>query len=334
MIASCLFHIFLLAMMSGLIGLSLQAGVTDVPVEKAHSIRIIDDPLDPVLYLHEEQVNGMLGSPGFGRFRAIAYIHGGPIDAGFGVSWSDDDGKYEVPLVDLVGSLDGAAAAVHPLSNLGDYTRRAACPPSIKRMETLAAFKQRDESFLEAGRVLVSRMSEPEQEKVRSAAGERGVYSPRSLDEFEQQALRLLQAGHAMVVKQEGEVFRALGAIRMQESCRRCHENKKNGDLLGSFTYLGLREREATADEQKRRAQLRLDAQGDLKDAKFIATYLADHRLDVGDETKAIWLDFRLSGEGVVTKFMVERMRALRTQLPKRQERAQKPWGSLESVPK
>ncbi len=128
-----------------------------------------------------------------------------------------------------------------------------------------------------------------------------------------------------MVVKQEGEVFRALGAIRMQESCRRCHEDKKNGDLLGAFTYMGLREREATAEERKRRAQLRLDAQGDLKDTKFIATYLSDHRLDVPDDTKAVWLDRRLSEEGVITKLMVERMRATRAKLPERQERSEKP---------
>lgn len=322
-----MFRVSLLAGMLSLVGFPLQAGVPEAAVVEDQDIRIIDDPMNPVLFQHERQVNGLLGAPGFGRFRAFTFIHGSSIIAGFGVSWSDDDGKYEVPLVDLVGTLD--TPKVYPLSSLTNYTRHADCLPSIKRMETMIAFKQRDESFSRAGKLYVSSLSEPERKKYEPALREgRMVFGPRSLDEFEAPAFRLLQAGHAMVVKQEGEVFRALGAIRMQESCRRCHEDKKNGDLLGAFTYLGLREREATADELKRRAQLRLDAQGDLKDAKFIASYLAGNRLDIPDETKAIWLDRGLSEEGVVTKPMVERMRTLRAKLPERQERSEKPPGA------
>lgn len=320
MIASGLFRVSLLAVMLSLVGSLLQAGVPEVIVVEDQGLQIIDDPMNPVLFQHERQVNGLLGAPAFGRFRAMSYIHGAMmLPSGFGMSWSDDDGKYEIPLVDLVGSL--AAPEVHHLSSLASYNERYDCWPSIQRMKTLTAFKQRDESFLEGGKLYVSRLSESERKKY----GAGPVFGPRNLDEFESKALRLLQAGHAMAVKQEGEVFRALGAIRMQESCRRCHEDKKNGDLLGAFTYLGLREREATADEREQRAQLRLDAQGDLKDAKFIATYLSDHRLDVPDDTKASWLDHRLSGEGVITEPMLERMRTLRAKLPNRQERSTKP---------
>lgn len=320
MIAPAIFRASLLAVLWGLVGPPLQAGVPETAVVEDQGIQIIDDPLNPVLFHHERQVNGLLGARGFGRFRAAMFIHGDWMaPSGFGASWSDDDGKYEVPVVDLVGLLD--TPEVYRLSDLKDYTRRNDCLPSIKRMETLAAFKQRDEFFLQGGRLYVSRLSDSERKKY----GDQPVFGARSLDEFESKALRMLQAGHAMVVNQDGEVFRALGAIRMQESCRRCHEDKKNGDLLGAFTYMGLRERDATTDERKRRAQLRLDAQGDLKDAKFIATYLSDHKLDVPDDTKAVWLDRRLSEEGVVTKFMVERMRATRAQLPDRQERSVKP---------
>lgn len=295
------------------------------------NFRIIDDPMNPVLFQHERQVNGMLGAPEFGRFRAMSYIHGAMmLPSGFGMSWSDDDGKYEVPLVDLVGSLN--APEVHYLSSLESYNERWACWPSIQRMKPLAAFKQRDESFLQAGKLYLSRLSEAERKEYEPALKEgRGVIGPRGLDEFETKAFRLLQEGHAMVVKQEGEVFRALGAIRMQESCRRCHEDKKNGDLLGAFTYLGLREREATAEEQKRRVQLRLDAQGDIKDAKFLATYLSLSRPIVDEESRAFLLDRALSKDGVITTPMVERMRTLRAKLPDRKEKSQKPWVPQES---
>lgn len=320
MIAPNLSRVSLLALMLSTVGLPLQAGVPESGVVDDQDLRIIDDPMAPVLFHHETQVNGLLGSPGFGRFRTMRFIHGDWMaPAGFGMSWSDDDGKYEVPLVDMVNLLD--APEVINLSHLELYNEKYDCWPAIQRMKTLAAFKQRDESFLQAGKLYVSHLSETERKKY----GDGPAIAPRDLDEFETRAFRLLQAGHAMVVKQEDEVFRALGAIRMQESCRRCHEDKKNGDLLGAFTYLGLREREATPDELKRRAQLRLAAQGDLKDAKFIATYLSDHRLDVPDSTKAIWLDRRLSEEGVITKAMVERLRTTRAKLPDRQERSMKP---------
>lgn len=323
MIAPGMFRVSLLAVMLSLVGFPLLAGVPEAAVVENQDIRMIDDPMNPVLFHHERQVNGMLGARGFGRFRTMRFIHGDWMaPAGFGASWSDDDGKFEAPLVDLVGLLD--TPEVYHLSSLELYSDKYDCWPSIQRMKTLEAFKQRDESFLQAGKLYVSRLSESERKKI----GDGPVIGSRGLDEFESKALHLLQAGHAMVVKQEGEVFRALGAIRMQESCRRCHEDKKNGDLLGAFTYLGLREREATADERKRRAQLRLDAEGDLKDAKFIAKYLSDHRLDVPDDTKAIWLDYKLSQEGVITAPMVERMRTTRAQLPDRQERTKKPPSS------
>lgn len=318
-----MFRVSMLAGMLSLVGSTLQAGVPEAAVIEDQGIRIIDDPMNPVLFHHERQVNGMLGSPGFGRFRTMRFIHGDWMTpAGFGASWTDDDGKYEAPLVDLVGLLD--TPEVYHLSSLELYSEKYDCWASVQRMKPLEAFKQRDEAFLHAGKLYVSRLSEPERKKF----GDGPVIGARGLDEFESKALGLLQTGHAMVVRQEGEVFRALGAIRMQESCRRCHEDKKNGDLLGAFTYLGLREREATDEERKQRAQLRIEAQGDLKDAKFIARYLSDHRLDVSDETKAIWLDYKLSKEGVITAPMVERMRTTRAHLPDRKERSMKPPAS------
>ncbi|MFZ2281881.1 MAG: DUF3365 domain-containing protein [Prosthecobacter sp.] len=320
MIAPAIFRASLLAVLWGLVGLPLHAGVPEAVVLEDQGIQIIDDQLNPVLFHHERQVNALLGSEGFGRLRTMRFIHGAWMLPGdFGASWSDDDGKYEVPLVDMMVVLN--APEVHYLSSLESYNEKYDFWPSIQRMKTLAAFKQRDESFLQAGKLYVSRLSESERKKY----GEQPLIAPRGLDEFETKAFRLLQAGHALVVKQEGEVFRALGAIRMQESCRRCHEDKKNGDLLGAFTYLGLRERDATAEEQKRRAQLRLDALGDINDAKFLATYLSLSKPIVDEESRAFLLDRALSKEGVITRPMVERMRATRAKLPERQERSEKP---------
>ncbi len=161
MIAPGMFRVSLLAVMLGLLGFPLQAGVPEAAVVEDQDIRIIDDPMNPVLYHHETQVNALLGSEGFGRLRTMRFIHGAWMLPGdFGASWSDDDGKYEVPLVDMMVVLN--APEVHRLSNLKNYTQRTDCLPSIRRMETLAAFKQRDESFLQGGKLYVNRLSESE----------------------------------------------------------------------------------------------------------------------------------------------------------------------------
>lgn len=64
----------------------------------------------------------------------------------------------------------------------------------------------------------------------------RGIPATRPLDAFENEALKSLQAGETLVSKAEPEQIRMLGALRMQESCKKCHDYPE-GKLLGAFTY-------------------------------------------------------------------------------------------------
>jgi len=59
----------------------------------------------------------------------------------------------------------------------------------------------------------------------------------RELERFETDALKELAAGkEAVHVAATVNQVRMVGAIRMAESCMKCHEGKQ-GDLLGAFTY-------------------------------------------------------------------------------------------------
>jgi hypothetical protein len=81
-----------------------------------------------------------------------------------------------------------------------------------------------------------------EKEGVYPANGMRGLFrkapKTRELDGFEQRALARLKAGEQMQVDESADHVRVLGAIRMQNACKGCHAGKKEGDLLGAFTYV------------------------------------------------------------------------------------------------
>lgn len=59
----------------------------------------------------------------------------------------------------------------------------------------------------------------------------------RDLDTFENRALERLKGSEQMQVEASASRVRVLGAIRMQKACMSCHAGKKEGDLLGAFTY-------------------------------------------------------------------------------------------------
>jgi hypothetical protein len=58
----------------------------------------------------------------------------------------------------------------------------------------------------------------------------------RSLDSFESESLRALQAGEDLKVQHEKDAIRMLGSIRAAKQCLQCHEVER-GDLLGAFSY-------------------------------------------------------------------------------------------------
>lgn len=65
---------------------------------------------------------------------------------------------------------------------------------------------------------------------------ERKQIAEREADPFEVHAISLLKRGEKLVRWERADLMRALGAVRADAVCLRCHEVKQ-GDLLGAFTY-------------------------------------------------------------------------------------------------
>lgn len=61
--------------------------------------------------------------------------------------------------------------------------------------------------------------------------------STRALDTLEKDALVKLKKGETLVVADGINAIRMLGAVRATAKCIRCHAGKKEGDLLGAFSY-------------------------------------------------------------------------------------------------
>jgi hypothetical protein len=61
----------------------------------------------------------------------------------------------------------------------------------------------------------------------------------RELDTFEMESITNLRAGaeRVMAWNDEEKCLQVLGAIRAKESCLKCHDAVKTGQLLGAFTY-------------------------------------------------------------------------------------------------
>jgi len=72
----------------------------------------------------------------------------------------------------------------------------------------------------------------------------------RATDSFEGYALTQLRKGEAVVRWERPGFMRAMGAIRANEVCLRCHEVKA-GDLLGAFTYEFEKKNEPLKESQK-----------------------------------------------------------------------------------
>jgi hypothetical protein len=62
--------------------------------------------------------------------------------------------------------------------------------------------------------------------------------SGRAMTAEEARALRELDTGKRLVVKNEGRGFlRVIGPIRAGDECLGCHQDKRAGDMLGAFVY-------------------------------------------------------------------------------------------------
>lgn len=59
----------------------------------------------------------------------------------------------------------------------------------------------------------------------------------RAITSAEQQVLRALEPGRALMSAPEGNGLRVTGAIRAGSECLGCHKESRAGDLLGAFVY-------------------------------------------------------------------------------------------------
>jgi hypothetical protein len=59
----------------------------------------------------------------------------------------------------------------------------------------------------------------------------------RPLDGFEVMGLDALNNGKDLFALERDGVVRMLGAVRANKTCLKCHDDKKDGDLLGAFSY-------------------------------------------------------------------------------------------------
>ncbi len=205
-------------------------GIEPSPSKEDSSISIYDDESVLPLFQHHSAVALFLGKSGFGVERAgVGQISHATLDP-YAMSWSDEEGIYDAQIVDLIGLLQTPKPRVY--ATMQDLYARNEMPaedpdPTTPEKRT-AELKE-----LEVPNLPLT--------TIRRISNQREEWKVRELDSFETKALELLQTGHALVWKDQGASFRAIGAIRMQASCTRCHEDKKNGDLLGAFTYFGFK---------------------------------------------------------------------------------------------
>jgi hypothetical protein len=175
----------------------------------------VSDPSDRLLYGHEETVNSFLEvfrKFGKGRMlvvhRSNAHLatHGGTIDSPGEDEWNEKGIRYTV---------------ANEWGLLGNVNLPRAKAYSIKVSPFL---KEKNGNGVDPGQdVSDSMRAKPNLEE-------------RAADSFEAYALQRLKKGDVLVRWERPDFLRAVGAVRAETVCLKCHEVKK-GDLLGAFTY-------------------------------------------------------------------------------------------------
>lgn len=274
--------------LSGLLKVALG-----VEAPEGKEVLLVDDPKQPFLISHELQVNIFLGSGGEGlvrMYRTIPGVHG-VINPAPLASWETDDQDVRRAVFDLIGIGVSPAPRVY-LVNTALFLDR----PQPYEVAALSA--------LPAGPRTI------EQRKG-------GSVTIRATDWFEEAAIKQLQAGHAFATYTEGRVIRAVGAIRARESCLRCHDQNKAGDLLGAFTYFAV---SSPMDHKKKRDRL-----AKLLDQKATPDELMkalDHdprerkkHAEMASQTPEMWTDMELARSGFVTQTLISAVQKQRVDL-------------------
>lgn len=295
-------------------------GIEPSPSKEDSSISIYDDESVLPLFQHHSAVALFLGEKGFGADRAgVGLISHASLDP-YVMAWSDEEGIHDAQIVDLIGLLQAPKPRVY--ATMQDLYARNEMPaedpdPTTpeKRAEELRTLRVPNMPL-----TTIQRNSKQQEE-----------WKVRGLDSFETKALGLLQVGHALVWKDQGASFRAVGAIRMQASCNRCHEDKKNGALLGAFTYFGFKRPRPPDKDRSFERKLAELARQDPFSKEFIAAR-NDNRPpeDTGEryewpvpDQQVFFMDRDLAHMGIVTPGMLKRQKAILANLPRKDDEAE-----------
>jgi cytochrome c553 len=303
--------------MLSVVGLQLfsprMSGIQPVPTKEDPSISIYCDESSLPLFHHLRTMALFLGASGFGVERAgVNLITHATLDP-YVMSWSDDEGAYDAQVIDLVGILQAPKPRVY--ATMQDLYVNDKMPGE-DRIPT--APEQRAAEVQELGIPTLPLLTLKQEKE----------WKVRDLDSFEMKALGLLQAGSALVWQDRGSTFRAVGAIRMQATCARCHEDKKDGELLGAFTYFGFKRPQPGDIDRTLEHKLAELARQEPFSKEFIDA--RNSRLEPGDinskeewpvpETAVFYIDRDLAHSGIVTPGMHQRLKALLGRLPRNKD--------------
>jgi hypothetical protein len=263
------------------------------------ALQVIDDERDPFLFHHEMTVNSFLNADGFGARRVFDSVPGlhGALNASNG-PWLHGGFSYEVGVHDLMGLQKAGQPRVYPILEL------VAKAPEPKRY-TIEELSPAARQAISLRHTLVRKLPLPT-----LPISEEHNIPVRELDAFEQQALPLLRAGHALVKDEQSGYLRMLGAIRAQETCLKCHDDQKSGDLLGAFTYFVTKQPAPEVETAKRVAMEKLLAEGgEAKVWDWLHEWEESY-------PQGLWFG-GLTRLGIVTPGMIKAMRRQREALPR-----------------
>jgi Protein of unknown function (DUF3365) len=299
--------------MSCLLATPRATGVQPAPTKEDSTISIYDDESALPVFQHHCTTALFLGKEGFGAERSgFAMFSHATMDPHV-MDWSDAEGSYDAQIIDLIGILKGPKPRVY--ATMQDLYARDEMPeedPDPTTPEKRAA----EMSELQVPNIFLKTISRHDEQE--------SEWKVRELDGFETKALGLLQAGHTMVWKDQGTSFRAVGAIRMQESCVSCHEDKKNGDLLGAFTYFGFKRPPAPEEDREPARKLAELARQEPYSKEFIeARKKLKGDYDRGNRQEwpippeqVFYIDREVAHMGIVTPGMIDRLKTLLASLP------------------
>jgi hypothetical protein len=145
---------------------------------------------------------------------------------GFGAPFSGPvSGGLQLRLLDLVGLMNPDGPRVYSGGKAFEMRGMSAEEAKAERAANLT---ERD---LKSQLVRAAKIAEA----LKSAAVAK--LDVRPLDVFEIAGVAELSQGKQLFVRNRGNVIRMLGALRATQQCLKCHDDQKNGDLLGAFSY-------------------------------------------------------------------------------------------------